>query len=360
MGPASVGVCLPRAWVNARGLSVGAAIHVRALANGSVYLFDDRRLQPDPANSFEVSPGSPPEHLFRRLLGSYLAGAQDFEVREQPSLRRETLAVARTFCRRTVQPEVVSEDSDTIRLRDVIDESPVPLHKLVARMGQVVLEFHQEAAASWSTLTIVPEHHWTDRDDAVDRQAWFIQRLAMRRLETSGFAQGNDTAPISALGYWTIARSLERIADHAVILGATGGVLAESALPKNHLVALQQFHEQALNHLRGALAAVANPDDETANGLLDGGEALIAVGHALSDRLLHTVSGGTTGVVTGVAVARILESIDRTIAYGQDVAQVALDRQLGFPGVNRVSYPGETYRPSQASIMSATVGEHQK
>jgi phosphate uptake regulator len=360
MGPASVGVCLPRAWVNARGLSVGAAIHVRTLANGSVYLFDDRRQPLEHANEFDVAPGSPPEHLFRRLLGSYLAGAQEFEIREHPSLRRETIAVARTFCRRTVQPEVVSEDGDSIRLRDVIDESPVPLHKLVARMGQVVLEFQQEAAASWSTLTIVPEHHWTDRDDIVDRQAWFIQRLAMRSLETSGVESGREKSPVSALGYWTIARSLERIADHAVILGATGGVLAESALPKNHLVALQQFHEQALSHLRGALSAVANPSDGAANGLLDGGEALIAVGHALSDRLLHTVSGGTTGVVTAVAVSRILESIDRTIAYAQDVAQVALDRQIGVAATERLPHLGDSRRYSQASEMSAIVGEQQK
>jgi len=35
---------------------------------------------------------------------------------------------------------------------------------------------------------------------------------------------------------------------------------------------------------------------------------------------------------TAATVARILESIGRTIAYAQDIAQVALDRSLGLAG----------------------------
>ena len=36
----------------------------------------------------------------------------------------------------------------------------------------------------------------------------------------------------------------------------------------------------------------------------------------------------THGPATAAAVARILESIGRTIAYAQDIGQVALDRSL--------------------------------
>lgn len=355
MGPASVGVCLPRAWVNARGLSVGASIHVRPLADGSVFLFDEQRYAPSLGSHFLVEPEAPPEHLFRRLLGAYLAGAQDFAVEERPGLRRETLAVTRSFCRRTLQPEVVSEEATTVHLRDVIDESPAPLARLVARMGQLVIEFHQEAAQGWTVVKPLPDNYWTDRDDVVDRQAWFIQRLAVRRLRTTGSEPGDESPLISPIGFWTVARSLERIADHAVVLGETGPLLAETALPNDHLVALQQFHGQALQHVAGALSVVARPNGELANELLDGGEALLSIGRALTDRLLHTVSGRSTGVVTGAAVQRIIESIDRTIAYAQDIAQVAIDRHVA-PPVAEVQARPRYLPPADYPALSETLG----
>ncbi|MGA7923063.1 MAG: PhoU domain-containing protein [Thermoplasmata archaeon] len=354
MGPASVGVCLPRAWVNSRGLSVGATIHVRPLADGSVFLFDEQRQAPTLGSHFFVGAGAPPEHLFRRLLGAYLAGAQDFLVEERAGLRRETLAVTRSFCRRTLQPEVVSEEPTMIQLRDVIDESPAPLSRLVARMGQLVIEFHQEAAQGWTVVKPLPENYWTDRDDVVDRQAWFIERLAVRRLRT-GAEPGEEAPLISPIGFWTVARSLERIADHAVVLGETGPLLAETSIPNDHLVAMQQFHGQALQHVAGALSVVARPNGELANDLLDGGEALLSVGRALTDRLLRTVSGRSTGVVTGAAVQRIIESIERTIAYAQDVAQVAIDRHISFP-TPEVSSPPGFLPPTEYPRLSETLG----
>jgi hypothetical protein len=80
-----------------------------------------------------------------------------------------------------------------------------------------------------------------------------------------------------------------------------------------------------MEHLEGALAA---KDGERANELLDTGTALAASGAALADRLLPGVGGGVMPPATAAAVARILESIGRTIAYAQDIVQVALDRSI--------------------------------
>jgi hypothetical protein len=54
----------------------------------------------------------------------------------------------------------------------------------------------------------------------------------------------------------------------------------------------------------------------------------MASGRALADRLLPAVEGGTMTPATAAAIGRILESIGRTIAYSEDIAQVVLDRTL--------------------------------
>jgi phosphate uptake regulator len=258
------------------------------------------------------------EHLFRRLLGAYLGGAREFVVVEPSSVTGGTREVVRTFCRRTRQPEIVSEESGVIRLRDLAYESPVPLPERLSRMGRMVLAFHREAVESWSELPLGDDGYWERRDDEIDREAWYVQRLAALRL-------GLDGSGVTLLGPWTVARSLERIADHARVLGEAGRRLVELPNGAGPLTSLRQFHRQAMEHLEGVLGA---PDDAAANDLLDMGEALMASGRALADRLLPAVGGGTMPPATAAAVTRILESIGRTIAYAQDIAQVALDRAV--------------------------------
>jgi hypothetical protein len=247
-----------------------------------------------------------------------LAGAPEFDIRERPALSPGTRDVVRTFCRRTRQPEVVSEEADVIRLTDLSFESPVPLDRRVQRMGRLVLEFHREAVASWSRLPLGDDGSWERQDDDVDREAWHIQRIATLRLGREGTASG-------LLGSWTIARSLERIADHAVVLGTTGQRLAVLPHGQGPATPLRQFHAQAMEHLEGSLAAM---DGQRANEFLDTGNALAASGQALADRLLPGVGTGGMPPATAAAVARVLESIGRSIAYTQDIVQVALDRSV--------------------------------
>jgi PhoU domain len=271
-----------------------------------------------PVATLTVGPGESSEHLFRRLLGAYLGGAREFVVIDRPGRTGGTRDIVRTFCRRTRQPEIVSEEDGVIRLRDLAYESPVPLPERLARMGRMVVGFHREAVESWARLPFGDDQYWQRRDDEIDREAWYVQRVAALRL-------GLDGSGVTLLGPWTIARSLERIADHATVLGETGRRLVELPSGSGPLTSLKQFHRQAMEHLEGALNA---RDDAAANDLLDMGDALLASGRALSDRLLPAVGGGTMPPATAAAVTRILESIGRTVAYGQDIAQVALDRAI--------------------------------
>jgi phosphate uptake regulator len=269
-----------------------------------------------------VGRDEPPEHVFRRLLGAYLGGAHDFIVRERPTLTARTREVIRTFCRRTRQPEIVSDEGNLVRLRDLAYESPVPLAQRIARMGRLVVDFHREAVEGWTRLPFGSDGFWEQRDDEVDREAWYIQRLSAVQLEDGG-------AGAAVLGSWTVARSLERIADHAVVLGETGRRLVDLPQGSGPVASLRQLHAQAMEHLEGVLAA---GDGAAANDLLDMGEALMVSGRSLSDRLLPPLHGNSMPPATSAAVARILESIGRTIAYTQDIAQVVLDRSLPLEG----------------------------
>jgi len=277
--------------------------------------------------TLDVGRGEPSEHLFRRLLGTYLAGAREFEVRERPVVSAGTREVVRSFCRRTRQPEIISDESGVLQLRDLAFESPIPLPQRIVRMGRLVADFHREAVDSWSQLPFLEDGFWDRRDDEIDREAWYVERVAAIQLASGG--GGSEW-----LGLWTTARSLERIADHAVVIGEVGRRLVDLPSGSVPITSLRQFHQQAMEHLEGVLGA---PDEAAANDLLDLGDALQASGRSLADRLLPAVGGGTMPPATAAAVSRILESISRTVAYSQDIAQVTLNRW-----VPRSEVPGKS------------------
>ncbi len=296
--------------------STGPRISARATGAGAPG--DAFRLARTTVATVTVGPDESPEHLFRRLLGAYLAGAREFVVIDRAPPRGGTREIVRTFCRRTRQPEIVSEEAGVLRLRDLAYDSPVSVAERLTRMGRMVVAFQREAVGSWTRLPLGDDSYWERRDDEVDREAWYVQRLASLGLESEG-TRGD------LLGAWTVARSLERIADHAIVLGEVGRRLGDLPDGTGPLASLRPFHRQAMVHLEGVLAA---RDGTAANDLLDMGDALLASGRALSERLLPAVGGGTMPPATAAAVSRILESIGRTVAYAQDIAQVALDRAV--------------------------------
>ena len=282
----------------------------------------------------DVERGSPPEHLFRRLLSAYLAGARGFEVLERPTLSAATRGVVEEFCRRTRQPEVVGQQRDRLTVRDADVGDTDGLDDRLLHLGTLVVRFHREAVASWDRLSFEDDRSWERRDDDIDREAWYLERC-IARAEEAGPSRPATSA-------WTVARSLERIADHAVALGELGPRLTDLGPDGGPARELRQFHRQAMAHLEEVLAS---PDGSRANDLLDVGEALLTAGRALSERLLPAVGDGSMAPAAAAAVARALEAIARTVAYAQDIAQAFFDRSGGTPrtidaeGVRTVSLP---------------------
>ena len=282
-------------------------------------------LLPGPASTtgpgvrLTVPPGELPEHLFRRLLSAYLTGSRRFEVTEQPHLSPSTKAAVLEFCRRTREPEVVRELGSELDLVDVDVDRPQELGARLTALGERVVEFHREAVASWRSLPLGDDGRWGREDDEIDREAWYLERC----LALGDGAEGGP--PVASISAWTVVRSLERIADHAVTLGEVGPRLADLGAEGGLLREIRQFHEQVMDHLE---EIVHGPDSSRANDLLDVGEALIAGGRSLSERLLPAVGDGSMSPASAAAVARALEAIMRTVAYGQDIAQTFFDRTV--------------------------------
>lgn len=324
MGTVTMGVSLPREWVGQHGLAVGSPVYLRPLADGSILLRDRTASEPQRITQIQVRIDRPREHLFRRLVAAYLDGAQEFLVVEPGGLSAETRAIARAFVRRTVQPEIVSEEGDRLLLRDVSRGGDLDLPPLLRRMHQVVQRLQEEAGVSFSGATPrTSSEEWTQRDDEVDRHAWLIERILTLHAASPG--SGVSTAFGAIPQVLIIVRSLERVADHAVQIADLGTRWAESSPPARLVRSVSEFHAHSRRLLAEAFAAAETGDADAANDLLDTGEALHEEYRTL---VSSTIARRSPSAYPGpgiVELALLLQSIDRTAAYAQDIAEAGLD-----------------------------------
>jgi phosphate uptake regulator len=326
MGAVTVGVSLPRTWVSERDLGVGSPVVVKLVSNGAIVIRSPSGADARVRAQIEVESGPPPEHLFRRLIGSYLRGAEEFIVHQEGGLAPTTRTTVRTFQRRTVHPQIVFEDRENIVLRDVSNGANLGIPVLLRRMFQVVLEMHEDAAKTWQTGSAPSDESMETRDDEVDRYAWLIERtLALRlRDDPGGTSLGGPFE--GPLPVFLLTRCLERIADHAVILADNGGHLRESSMPAPTIRALTGYHRQVLDQLRAAFSVAEHPDAKVANEVLDGATALEATHATLAGRFLTPSTPSTLPAAALTSLGLILQSIDRTTAYARDIAQIGLGR----------------------------------
>jgi len=327
MGTVTVGVSLPRDWVGSRGLVAGQPVFVRTLPDGSLVLRDSELRQQPVISTLTIDPREPGEHLFRRLVGAYLAGSTEFLLSQPAGVTAETRSVARSFARRIGHIESVSEDKSSLLLRDVSVGSGLPAPQLLHRMFQLVHDLQVEAGTSWNQR-IASTADFPSRDDEVDRCGWQLERTL--GLDLSGLApEGSARSDVGeALRFLLWARDLERIGDHAVLIAEHGVRLAEATPPEPLRRMLSTYHSQALDHLRAANTVAESPDANRANAVLDVGEALHQTQAALTDQLLMQESTARLPASAIRSLGLILQSIDRTTAYAQNLAEIGLDRAL--------------------------------
>jgi phosphate uptake regulator len=274
-----------------------------------------------------IHPGAPPEHTFRRLIGGYLGGATKVEVSASKEFDADIRHALKEFRRRTSKLEVVSEQPNSQTMQDIERGDQLGIPQLVRRMFQLTLDIQREAAASWFPREGTPPRSLVYVDDEVDKVAWRVQRTLLRTLLLDPTKATMAPSAAEEVFFLMIARSLERISDHAAKLAEEGGQLATAAPPANVLKAISDLHRQVLGMLEASEDLVENPDSDRANEIIDTADAVHSGKAVLMERFFVPKQGVHLSPRILVSATLILDSIDRIASYVADIAEVAIDRE---------------------------------
>ncbi len=314
-------VSLPKKWVDRNGLGRSDTVAIHEEPDGSLLLIPHSEARHKLKSLTVHIPDAPgAEEVVRRLVGAYLAGADEIHIRCNGKMDPKVRQKVREITRDLVGVEILEESASAMVLQDLVGVSDMDLRKTMTRMQRIARIMYDDAIAALQARDIAGAQDVANRDDELDRLLWMVSKQMHALLEQPRLAAKLNVRPAEALNLFLAARALERMGDHAAKISKNIVTLAGRDLPKAIVEAVVAHADVVRKIWDDAFTSLKRPDFEQASAAADAGEEA-AKWRAQFPNLLRNLPPESVGPLTLIA-----DSIDRTRGYAIDLAETAMNQ----------------------------------
>ena len=215
-------VSLPKKWTKKNKLDSGSEVRLLQQPNCTMTI-DPGQPGPNKMTSTVKCHDEKNQHLFRDLIGAYLAGSTEIRVTGNPRLTVRDRKTIRKFSASVIGIEIIEEEAAQAILTDMSNPGALPFRRAIKRLYKIVSAMYNDSIlileGSEDLATDV-----VDRDEEADKLQWFIERQFNMMLEDSSLSRKLQASSFEGVVYSNVARYLERIADHACRFAEVGYV----------------------------------------------------------------------------------------------------------------------------------------
>ncbi len=314
-------VSLPKKWVDRNDLGRSDPVAIHEEPDGSLLIVPHADAKPRSRKIALDLPDDVSEAgIVRRLVGAYLAGADEIRLRSNGRMDPKIRAIVRGAIRDLVGVEILEESADDIALQDLAGASDMDLRKTVTRMHRIARIMFDDALHALEHQDHDVALDVTERDDELDRLEWHISKQMHALLDQPRLAARLQVRPAEALNFFLVARAIERMGDHASKICRNVRVLPHQPLPAEVLASITQQADAIRQVWDDAFAALKRNDFEQASAAVDFGKTLGPWRGQLGS-LLQREDPAIVGPLTLIG-----DSIDRTRGYAIDIAETAMNQ----------------------------------
>jgi len=321
-------VSLPKNWVKDVGLKAKDAVAIITQPDSSLLIIPKKELRETSKSeaTIDVTQGLDKDVLLRDFISFYLAGYDIIRInlgRSEVSLRG---SIREGIRRKLVGVEIIEESQVGILTQCLSGYIDLPLKKALERMAIIAAGMITDAASALHDDTAGIAEEVIQRDDEVDRFYHFILRqlnIAVRDrsvIQEIGLASARD-----CLGYRLVAKSTERVADHAASMAAQADALR--SVPEGTVKKVQDMAAVARKVFESSITALLRLDSKLAEEAIAKTKEVAKLEERISSEILSTKMNGTQIA----AVKLMLESVRRVAEYGADISEAALDLSVREP-----------------------------
>jgi phosphate uptake regulator len=314
-------VSLPKTWVNKVNITNGNSVAMMPRADGTL-LINPKINRRDDAPKHHISiETNDVDTMFRKFIGAYLAGFDLIEIKSPDRFRSDMRQKIRILTHNVIGPEIIDEGTSSVQVKDLLDSSDLAPKQVLKRMYVITRGMHRDAVDALQRHDSDLADDVATRDDDVDKFYWLIAKQYNLVLNDMFFAEKMRINVKEILGFVLVARSIERIADHAKKMATNA---REITIDHECLNQIAEVSEKILKSFDSAINAFHRNKFEPANEVINDSKQLSDE----IDVLKHNMFSIDADAKNVASLAYIIDSLERTRAYVIDIAEVSINHQF--------------------------------
>lgn len=308
-------VSLPKKWAIQRGIKAGTEIGIEELGDSLLLL----PFPPSEKEKVEIPIEDNPEALARKVVALYLVGFNTIRIRSENRISPDAREFLKNFIKEKLAgTEVIEDLPSSLTLRVLLSPTELSVKDAVKRMGMVTRMMLEDALNCVKEVNRTLAEDVIKRDDEVDRFGIYVIRLLKSAASNGGIRRIGLQNLRDCLGYRVTVKSIERIADHAVLIAKNSLLLKNRLLP-SLMEKLERLAGFSLSIFELAMNALEKEDYNTA-------ERVIEEEGKVESLVAESVDAILERTPQEIAPLRIIvESLRRVAEYSTDIAEVVLN-----------------------------------
>ncbi len=323
-GGSSYIVSLPKKWIQDLGLKQGDHVVIMRQSNSVLQISPASKRMPKEQKeaTIEVAKDNNPYFIARKLIALYFLGFNVITiVPKEDRLLAEQREVIKSIVRRVLMgTEIIADSATGITLQVLINLLDLSVDAAFKRMLLIAKSMYRDMLLALRENNLELAQEVVKSDDEVDRFSFYIVRqlkIAIRNehlLKEIGLEE-----PRNCLGYRLIAKSVERVADHAAII-SKDIIEMNRPLKQDVVDKISNMCSFGLEVLDDACLSMFKRDYEAADRAIEKARKI----DELERAIVRSVSK-PKDINELYRIKLITENIRRVAEYASDIAEIVLN-----------------------------------
>lgn len=323
-GGSSYIVSLPKKWIQDLGLKQGDHVLIMRQANSVLQIAPaSKRISKEQKDAtIEVGKDNNPYFIARKLIALYFLGYNVITiVPKEERLLAEQREVIKSIVRRVLMgTEIIADSASGITLQVLINLLDLSVDAAFKRMLLIAKSMYRDALLALQENNLELAGEVIKSDDEVDRFSFYIVRQLKIAIKNEHLLREIGLEePRNCLGYRLIAKSVERVADHAATI-AKDIVDIHRPINKDIVDKISNMTSFALEVLDDACLSMFKRDYEAADRAIEKSRKI----YDMEKAILRSVTK-PKDVNDLYRIKLITENIRRVAEYASDIAEIVLN-----------------------------------
>ena len=314
-GGSTYTISLPKQWANEHSIEAGRELYVVPNGDASLVVHTASPKEDEVTTAHITVNGYTDENLRRTVQALYTAGLDKFTLTISDTLSTTQRRVLTTTTTNLIGLEVLEETESRIVCKNVLNKEEESVRQSVLQLEYVTVWMHRNAVMAVVNADTDRAKRVIERDDEADRLFGLVNRHFQRSLSSLQEVERLGFDRPTIFDYYTTARQLERVADHAEKIATVALRLEEPEAVDSmeELVSLADQSREIVTDAANVLLGSGSVE-QAYKAFTECDELLEAIDSL--DRELHESSAPDTYLL-GI----VLDSVRRTAEYGGNIAE---------------------------------------